>query len=246
LKVDKEWIPNEKGFSLYIRPTIIGTQPTLGVAPASSAKFFIITSPVGPYYPGGWKPVKLLASDTYVRAWPGGTGQSKLGANYAIGILPQVEAAKQGYSQILWLFENKQRKFEIKEAGTMNIFIYWKNKKGEKELVTPRLDGTILPGVTRDSILQLTREYKEFKVSEIDVTMDELIEALNEKRIFEAFGAGTAAVVSPIKAIHFQGIDHAIPIDPSLGIGLLAKRVADHIMAIQYGEISHNWSVIVQ
>jgi len=246
IKVDRDWIPSQKGYSLYIRPTMIGTQNTLGVGPSYSAKYFVICSPVGPYYPEGWKPVKLLADDVDVRAWPGGTGSFKLGANYAIGIKPQVEAAKKGYTQILWLFGPNQA---VTEVGTMNMFLFWRNKKGEKELITaPLSDGTILPGVTRDSIIELAKQWNDFKVTERTYTIHEVIEALNEGRVFEAFGAGTAAVVSPVKVINFRGKDYEIPLDrsnPSAGIGPVAKRFADTIMQIQYGEINSQWSVVI-
>jgi len=246
LKVDKDWIPNQKGYSLYLRPTLIGTQPTLGVGPSGSAKLYIIGSPVGPYFPEGWKPVKLLADDKYVRAWPGGTGSCKVGGNYAATIMPQVEAAKKGYTQVLWLFGPEQ---QITEVGTMNMFVFWINKQGEKELITAPLDGTILPGVTRDSVLSLAREWKQFKVSEAKFTITDLLEALKEKRVLEAFGAGTAAVVSTVQIINYKGEDHHIPIDakdPNAGIGPLAKKFADTILGIQYGEISHPWSVLVE
>jgi len=243
LQLDREWVPSGRGYSLYIRPTIIGTQNSLGVAPSGTAKFFIIQSPVGPYYPEGWKAVKLLADDRYVRAWPGGTGSYKLGVNYAPGILPQIEAAKKGYSQILWLFNDC-----VTEAGTMNMFVFWKNEKGERELVTPPIDEIILPGVTRDSVVQLTKSWGEFKVSERKITMSEIVKAIDEGRMIEAFGAGTAAVVSPIKAISYKGKELSIPLnkeDSSASIGPLAKRIADSILDIQYGTVPSDWSLII-
>eukprot|EP01116_Phalansterium_solitarium_P017999 TRINITY_DN459_c0_g1_i1.p1 TRINITY_DN459_c0_g1~~TRINITY_DN459_c0_g1_i1.p1 ORF type:complete len:431 (+),score=103.42 TRINITY_DN459_c0_g1_i1:68-1294(+) len=245
LRVDRDWIPSARGYSLYLRPTLIGTQDSLGVGRSDKAKLFVIASPVGPYYPQGWKPVKLLADDHFVRAWPGGTGNAKVGGNYAPGIFPQAEAAKQGFSQVLWLFGPE---YNLTEVGTMNLFVYWITEKGEKELVTPPLDGTILPGVTRDSILQLARKWNEFKVVERPVTMGDLQKAIKEGRVIEAFGAGTAAVVSPIELIHFKGKDLAIPLDrddPSAPIGKLAKRLHDTITGIQYGEIPSEWSVVV-
>jgi len=234
----------KKGFSLYIRPTLIGTQPTLGVSASNFAKFFIITSPVGPYYPEGWKPVKLYTDNSYVRAWPGGTGASKVGGNYAMGIKPQLDAAQQGYSSILWLFGEKQY---VTEVGTMNMFVYWINDEGKKELVTAPLDGTILAGVTRDSILSLAKQWNEFEVNEKYYTIHDLIKALKENRVIEAFGCGTAAVVSPIKAVHFEGRDYEIPVnkDPNVKIGDLTKRFYETIISIQYGEIPHEWSVVV-
>jgi len=242
VKIDKDWIPQGKGYSLYLRPTLISTQNTLGVGPASSALLFVIASPVGPYYPSGFKPVRLLADDLNVRAWAGGTGGYKLGANYAGTIQPQAEAAAKGYQQILWLSGNK-----VTEVGTMNMFVFWKNQQGKNELVTPVLDGTILPGVTRDSILKLCRQWGEFDVVERDFTIQDMIAAVNEGRLHEAFGAGTAAIVSPIESIHYKGQDYKIPVVAELGSGKLAKRLLDSILAIQYGEVSQpaGWSVVV-
>lgn len=241
VKVDKEWIPKGKGYSLYLRPTLISTQNTLGVGPASSALLFVIASPVGPYYPSGFKPVRLLADEVNVRAWPGGTGSFKLGANYAGGIQPQTEAAAKGFSQILWLLGD-----QVTEVGTMNMFVLWKNKNGKQELITPPLDGTILPGITRDSILSLCRKWGEFEVSEKKFTITDMMEASKEGRLLEAFGAGTAAIVSPIESITYKGSEIKVPVKPELGSGPLAKRILDTILSIQYGEGSNEWSVVVE
>jgi len=240
VKVDKEWIPKGKGYSLYLRPTLISTQNTLGVGAASTALLFVIGSPVGPYYPQGFKPVRLLADELNVRAWPGGTGSFKLGSNYAGGIQPTAEATAQGFSQILWLFGDK-----VTEVGTMNMFVLWKTKQGKTELITPPLDGTILPGVTRDSILQLCRQWGEFDVTESTFTINDVAEASKEGRLLEAFGAGTAAIVSPIESITYKGQEIKVPIKTELGSGPLAKRLMDSILAIQYGETSSPWSVVV-
>ncbi|KAI8923509.1 aminotransferase [Entophlyctis helioformis] len=245
VKTEQSWIPSERGYSLYLRPTAIATQESLGVGPSNRSLVFVIASPVGPYYKTGFSAVSLYASKEYVRAWPGGTGDAKLGSNYASGIRPQIEVAKDGYQQILWLFGPNS---EITEVGTMNFFMYWINEKGEKELRTPPLDGTILPGVTRDSILTLSREWGEFKVAEGSITMDMVTRALKDGRILEMFGAGTAAIVSPIKRIHYDNQDLNIPVDPkdpTSQAGPLTKRFADTIMGIQYGEIPHKWSVVV-
>ncbi|EAL64592.1 branched-chain amino acid aminotransferase [Dictyostelium discoideum AX4] len=239
--LDKDWIPEGKGYSLYLRPTLIATQNSLGVGASNSALMFVIASPVGPYYPEGFKPVKLIADDQYVRAWAGGSGAFKLGSNYAPTIFPQLEAAKKGFSQVLWLLNDY-----VTEVGTMNMFVFWNNAQGEKELITPPLgDGTILPGVTRDSILKLTQQWGEFKITEKNFTMTELAKAIKEGRVFEAFGAGTAAIVSPIESISYKGENYSIPIDASLNCGPLTKRISDSIMAIQYGETNSDWSVIV-
>lgn len=241
LKVDKEWIPNEKGYSLYIRPTCIGTQASLGVGPSNSAMIFVICSPVGPYYKTGFNPVKLLADTRYARAWPGGTGDAKVGANYAPTIVPQLDAMKHGCSQVLWLFGDNH---QVTEVGTMNLFMFWKNEAGENELITAPLDGTILHGVTRASILELARSWGEFKVTEKPFTMSQIEAAAREKRIYEMFGAGTAAIVSPVSGISYQGRDINIPLE--LGnSGKLTKRFMDTILGIQYGEIPSDWSVVV-
>ena len=246
VKLESDWVSDQFGYSLYLRPTMIGTAPGLGVSASTQAKLFVIASPVGPYYPTGWKPVNLYATTEYVRAWPGGTGNSKLGANYCSGILPTLEVAKQGYQQLLWLQPPNDH---ITEVGTMNMLVYWLNESGEKELRTAPLDGTILPGVTRDSILSLGREWGEFKVAEQPWTIQDLKKALNENRVLEAFGAGTAAIVSSVKSIYYKGDVLQIPIDkndPEAGVGPLAKRYADHLMGIQYGEIPHPWSVEIK
>eukprot|EP00123_Amoebidium_parasiticum_P013509 comp21998_c0_seq1/m.31824 comp21998_c0_seq1/g.31824 ORF comp21998_c0_seq1/g.31824 comp21998_c0_seq1/m.31824 type:complete len:415 (-) comp21998_c0_seq1:425-1669(-) len=241
LRTDADWIPNEKGYSLYLRPTMIGTQPSLGVGPSAMAKLFVICSPVGPYYKTGFAPVSLLADEAYVRAWPGGVGNYKCGGNYAPGVMTQVAAAKQGYNQLLWLFGDKH---QVTEVGTMNFFMLWKNEAGEKELITAPLDGTILPGVTRDSILSLCRQWGEFKVTEKVLYMSDITKALEEKRVIEMFGAGTACIVAPIKNIGYKGKDLAIPL--ALGTsGELTKRLNDTILGIQYGEIPSEWSVVV-
>ncbi|KAJ3219242.1 branched-chain-amino-acid aminotransferase [Clydaea vesicula] len=246
LKIDKSWIPKEKGYSLYIRPTAIGTQNSLGVGPSNKALMFVICSPVGPYYKTGFSAVSLYATRDYVRAWPGGTGDAKLGSNYASGIRPQIEVAKDGYQQILWMFGKEDY---VTEVGTMNFFCYWINEQGEKELCTPPLDGTILPGVTRNSILSLARDWKEFKVVEKNITLPEIKKASTENRLLELFGAGTAAIVSPIKNIRYNDFDIKVPLDPKdpkAQAGPLTTRFAETIMGIQYGDINHkDWSVVI-
>ncbi|GBC10406.1 hypothetical protein RclHR1_09600001 [Rhizophagus clarus] len=245
IRLDERWIPAERGYSLYIRPSLIGTQESLGVGVTTRALLFIICSPVGPYYKTGFDAVRLLATTDKVRAWPGGTGDAKIGGNYAPCVLTQIEAAKRGYHQNLWLFGTDD---EITEVGTMNCFVLLKNEQNEIELVTPPLNGTILAGVTRDSILSLARSWNEFKVSERKITMPEVVKAQEEGRLLEMFGAGTACIVSPIKEIHYHGRDLSIPLDPknpSSNTGPVTKRFADVIVGIQYGEIPHKWSVII-
>ncbi|CAO3633141.1 unnamed protein product [Cunninghamella echinulata] len=245
LKLDERWIPSEKGYSLYLRPTVIGTQEALGVNPPTDAKLFVIGCPVGPYYKTGFAAVKLKATTEYVRAWPRGTGDAKIGANYAPGLLPQRLAAKEGYQQNLWLFGEDH---QLTEVGTMNLFVLLKNESNELELVTPPLDGSILPGVTRDSILSLARQWNEFKVSERKLTMPEIRDLVKQDRIVEMFGAGTACIVSPIKTIEYLGEDLSIPLDPkdpNSQAGPYAKRFNDTILDIQYGDLESPWSIVV-
>jgi branched-chain amino acid aminotransferase len=221
---------------------LIATWPYLGVQPALSAKLYVICSPVGPYYAEGFNPIKLLADPQVARAWPGGTGSTKVGGNYAMGIRPAFEASARGFAQLLWLFGDDKW---VTEVGTMNQFFFWKNKQtGKPELITAPLDGTILPGVTRDSILALTREWKEFDVVERPYNLGEVISAVEEGRMIESFGAGTAAIVSPVKGFHYEGKDYEIPL--KLGkAGELTQRLSDTIMGIQYGKIPHKWSTVI-
>lgn len=228
VKIDRDWIPSGDGYSLYIRPTVISTHPFLGLAAPDKILLYVICSPVGPYYKTGFDPIKLTADTEYVRAWPGGTGCAKVGGNYAATMKPAAEAATKGYSQILWLFGDND---EVTEVGAMNFFVYMINKDTNRpELVTASLDrGDILPGVTRDSILQLTRSWGDFDVSERTITMQEIQEASEDNRLLEAFGAGTAAVVTPISCIQYKGKEIEIP-----SVGELTQRVWDEIVGIQY------------
>lgn len=240
VSTDRDWIPQEKGYSLYIRPTMISTDRCLGVASPDNVMFYTILSPVGPYYKEGFKPVKLLADNQNVRAWRGGSGNYKVGANYGPTIFPQKLAAQKGYSQVLWLGEGDI----VTEVGAMNIMFYWTNKSGEREVVTCPLDeGTVLPGVTRDSCLTLLREWGEVKVSERVITIHDVVEAVKEGRMHEAFGTGTAAIVSLVEEISYGGAAYKIPV-PDKKDGL-ALRLLDKIQQIQMAEIEHPWSVHV-
>jgi branched-chain amino acid aminotransferase len=235
VKLDRKWIPPGEGYSLYIRPTVIATTRYLGVAPPDSILLFVITSPVGPYYRTGFQPVRLTTDTPYVRAWPGGTGSAKVGGNYAPTMKPQQEASQEGYSQVLWLFGDDE---QVTEVGAMNVFFVIRSgATGRPELVTPPLTrGDILPGVTRDSILRLVRRggpgFGGYDVSERPVTMPEVRRASDEGRLVEAFGAGTAAVVSPIEAIQYRGADIEVP-----ATGELTKLLWKEITGIQYGKV---------
>ncbi|XP_064178178.1 branched-chain-amino-acid aminotransferase, cytosolic-like [Anguilla rostrata] len=239
VEVDQEWVPYNTDASLYIRPTFIGTQPSLGLSKARHAMLFVIVSPVGPYFStGGFTPVSLLADPRFIRSWRGGVGAFKLGGNYGPTIALQDEAKNQNCQQVLWLYGDEE---EITEAGTMNLFMYWINERGEKELVTPPLDGMILPGVTRQSLLDLAREWGEFKVSERTVSMRELLETLASGRILEVFGAGTACVVCPVGSLLYKGKTYKIP-TPKNGP---AMRFHKELTDIQYGRKKSNWTQVV-
>ncbi|SGZ49070.1 CIC11C00000004477 [Sungouiella intermedia] len=242
LKLEQSFVPQGEGYSLYLRPTIIGTTATLGVSTPDRALLYLIASPVGPYYSTGFKAVSLEATDYAVRAWPGGVGNKKLGANYAPCVKPQLEAAQRGFQQNLWLFGEEGY---ITEVGTMNVFFVFKDASGKKELVTAPLDGTILEGVTRDSVLALARAKlpsDEWTVSERKFTIHEVKERAAKGELVEAFGSGTAALVSPIKNIGWRGEDISVPLAAGEA-GELTIQVADWIKKIQYGEEEfENWS----
>ncbi|TIB93689.1 branched-chain amino acid aminotransferase II [Wallemia mellicola] len=247
--LDQNWIPQEPGYSLYIRPTLIGTQASLGVGASSDALLYVICSPVGPYFKNGFKPVKLLATSKNVRAWPGGTGAFKLGANYVQGVKPQHEAAEKGYDQNLWLFGEGE---ELTEVGTMNLFIVVRNDAGETELITPPLGDMILPGVVRDSILNLARDPPEwlkeqlpenFKVTERRITMPELAKLAEEGRVVESFGSGTACIIASISCVNWREKDITIPVEAD-GSGAIATVLRNAIEAVQLGREEHPWSIV--
>ncbi|HEY8389699.1 MAG TPA: branched-chain amino acid aminotransferase [Clostridia bacterium] len=202
VKLDQDWIPTGEGESLYIRPVIFACDPALGVHTASNYIFFIIMSPVGAYYANGLSPVKLLVEDFYVRAAKGGTGHYKFIGNYAASLKASDKAEKAGYDQVLWL--DAQHKKYVEEVGSMNIFFV---KNGE--VITPSLEGSILPGVTRMSIIELLR-YKGYKVTERLIEIEEIVQGIASGEVTECFGTGTAAVVSPVGVIGYKGKDYYI------------------------------------
>jgi branched-chain amino acid aminotransferase len=245
VRIDQQWIPVGAGYSLYLRPTVISTTTYLGVSAPNSLLLYVMCCPVGPYYTSGFRPVKLTADTPYVRAWPGGTGGNKVGGNYAGTMKAQDKATAEGYGQVLWLMND-----EVTEVGSMNVFFVFRQDDGGMELVTPPLDrGDILPGVTRDSILHLarTRWSADMIVSERFPTMTEIQAAAANGTLLEAFGAGTAAVVTPIGSIQYRGQDIGIPTTPTNGSSgtTVTQRVWDELTGIQYGTIEGppGWSV---
>ncbi|MEI3607324.1 branched-chain amino acid aminotransferase [Pseudogracilibacillus sp. SE30717A] len=236
LAIEKDWIPTDEGTSLYIRPFIIATEPYLGVAPSKKYKFMIILSPVGAYYKEGINPVKIAVENNYVRAVLGGTGEAKTAGNYAASLMAQEIVSKEGFAQVLWL-DGVEKKY-IEEVGSMNVFF-----KINGELITPQLNGSILEGVTRDSVIQLLKHWN-LPVVERRISMKEIEEAAENGTLEEAFGTGTAAVISPIGQLTWEGKDFIINDGKT---GDIAKKLYDTLTGIQYGRMEDpfNWTVTV-
>lgn len=234
--IDKDWIPAAEGTSLYIRPFIISTDPYLGVSPAEQYKLMIIMSPVGPYYKEGLDPVSIYVEDTYVRAAPGGTGKAKTGGNYASSLKAQEEAEEKGYSQVLWL-DARENKY-IEEVGSMNIFF-----KINGEVVTPKLNESILSGITRRSAIDLLK-YWGINVIEKKISVEEIFEAYDAGLLEEAFGTGTAAVISPVGRLGWKDREAILNNGET---GEISKRLYDTLTGIQTGKVEDpfNWVVEV-
>ncbi len=237
VKTDADWVPEEEGKSLYIRPFIIATDAMLGVHPSHSYLFVIILSPVGAYYATGINPVKIYVEPEYVRAVKGGTGFAKVGGNYAASLKGQEVAEKLGYAQVLWL-DGIHHKY-VDEVGAMNVFFVI-----DGEIITPTLEnGNILPGVTRDSAIQLLRSWG-YKVSERLLSIDEIREAADNGKLDEAFGTGTAAVISPIGELNEAG---KIMVINEGKIGPISQRLYNNLTGIQWGTVEDTmgWTVLV-
>lgn len=234
VNLDRDWVPSSKDTSLYIRPFIIATDAHLGVRPSHTYKFMIILSPVGPYYPEGLDPVKIYIENEYVRAVKGGIGYAKTPGNYAASIKAQMEAKKKGFTQVLWL-DGVERKY-IEEVGTMNVFFVI-----DDEVVTPELNGSILAGITRDSSIEMLKSWG-VKVSERKISIDEICDAAANGRLKEAFGTGTAAVISPIG--EFIWNDQNIIVNGG-EIGEFSNKLYTTITGIQSGTIedTFGWTV---
>ncbi len=224
IEVDQRWVPSKPGTALYVRPTVIATETFLGVHPSSSYLYYVILSPVGAYYAEGMNPVKILAMDNHVRAVPGGIGAIKAAANYAASLHGAEEAARAGFTQVLWL-DGVQHRY-LDEVGTMNIML----RIGD-EVITPPLNGAILAGVTRDSVLTLLKSWG-IKVAERPVAIDEVLAAASRGALTEMWGTGTAAVISPVGELGYR--DARVTINGGR-IGELTQRLYDAIVGIQYG-----------
>lgn len=232
--LDRDWIPEKPGTSLYIRPFIIADEPFLGVSPSTHFIFMIILSPVGPYYAKGLVPTKIFVEDEYVRAAPGGTGTAKIGANYAIGLKAQVKANEKGYEQVLWL-DAVERKF-VEEIGTSNAFFYI-----DDEIITPPLGGSILAGITRASVIELLKDWG-YKVSERKLSIEEVYEKAKSGQLKEVWATGTATVISPVGELCWK--DEKIIINKG-EIGSLSQKLYDELSGLQCGQIndSRGWVV---
>ena len=237
VSVDQDWIPTAEGTSLYIRPFIFATEAQVGVHPTQELLFAIILSPVGAYYPEGLNPVKIYVEDKYVRAVRGGMGYTKTGGNYAASLKAQDEAEKVGYTQVLWL-DGVERKY-IEEVGTMNVFFVI-----DDEIVTPELQGSILPGVTRMSCIELLKK-QGYKVSERRLSIEEVAEAADAGKLKEAFGSGTAAVISPIGELKW---DEKVMTINNGEIGTISQHLYDTLTGIQWGKLPdpYGWTVEVK
>lgn len=259
--MDSRWVPKAPGCSLYIRPTMIGTRPSLGVAPSDEAMIFVILSPTGPYFRTGAKPVSLLAVGNHARSWPGGTGNHKLGINYPATFAPQIDAAKMGYQQILWLVGDSAKdcmNMRVTEAGSMNFFVVIKREGGEGlDVITPALDGTFLPGITRDSCIKLLRAHSpvsplesldphtSINVYEETFTLADMYKWAAEDRLVEAFGAGTAAVVSGVGVIGHEGHPDLEMTGYDGSLGPIGKALYNKITEIQGGRDTFgDWSYV--
>jgi len=222
VRLDHRWIPRKEGNALYIRPFVMAFEPLIAAKISSVYRFYIILSPVGSYYS---RPVKLVTANHYVRAVKGGTGEAKTAGNYAASLLPARKAQEMGFDQVLWLdaFEHRY----IEEVGTMNIFF-----KIDGVLITPPLSGTILPGVTRNSIIEIVRHW-DIPIEVRKITIDEVMDAGQEGTLEEVFGAGTAAVISPVEEIQHNGVSVTIHQHER---GPLGQRLYDEITGIQTGK----------
>ncbi|MCF8049678.1 MAG: branched-chain amino acid aminotransferase [Desulfobacterales bacterium] len=234
IEIEKAWVPKAPGTSLYIRPAVIATDPYLGVKASETYRFFIILSPVGAYYKNGFKPLKIWVSKDRVRAVRGGIGEAKTAGNYAASLFESTFAAEQGCDQVLWL-DGIEHKY-VQEVGSMNIFFVI-----DGELVTPALDGSILPGITRDSLLKHAKS-NGMNAVERAISIEEVVEKAKSGQLQEAFGTGTAAIISPVGQLQYK--DKEVVIGDG-DVGFLTTKLYDELLKMQYGRVedAHNWVV---
>ncbi|MFX1253764.1 MAG: branched-chain amino acid aminotransferase [Promethearchaeota archaeon] len=237
INIDKEWVPKNSETSLYIRPAMIGTEGALGVRPSAEYLYFVILSPVGPYFKTGFKPAKIYVSQEYARAAPGGCGDAKAGGNYAASLYVGKMAKDLGYQQVLWL-DACEREY-VEEVGAMNMFFVF----GET-LVTAPLKGTILPGITRESVIHLAKHKFGYKMEERRLSIHEITKGINDGTLTEAFGSGTAAVITPVGELFFDNEPHQVNQGK---IGKITQQLYDEITGIQKGRIpdEYGWNLFI-
>jgi branched-chain amino acid aminotransferase len=224
--LEKDWVPGSDGTSLYIRPAMIAVEPVLGVKTSDHYYYYVILSPVGAYYATGFNPVRILVEDSYVRAVPGGTGEAKTGGNYAASLKAGLEAKKKGFEQVLWL-DGMQHRY-VEEVGAMNMFFAY-----EDRVVTAPLTGSILNGVTRDSVIRLA-DSLGFSVEERPIDINNLVADIRAGKVREAFGSGTAAVITPVGTLGYK--EESLTVGDG-GVGTLTRKLYDTLTGIQYGRI---------
>ncbi len=230
--LDKNWIPTEEGHSLYIRPFMIATDPYVGIRPSASYKFMIFTCPVGKYYS---EAVRVKIETEYTRAAHGGTGFAKAGGNYAASLYPAKIAQEQGYQQLIWT-DAQEHKY-IEEAGTMNVVFHIGNK-----IITPKSSDTILDGITRKSVMEIAKDW-EYETEERKISVEEVITAIKNNELKEAFGAGTAATIAPIKTINYKGVDYDIPAGKS---DLFSTKVLNYLNQYKLGKVEDKFNWILK
>ncbi len=236
IELEKNWVPQQEGTSLYIRPTMIGVDPLIKLKSSDNFWFYIILSPVGMYYKNGFNPTKIMVEDQYVRAVRGGLGAAKAGANYAASLLPGKKAVEKGYDQVLWL-DGVEMKY-IEEVGSMNLFFLYND-----HLATSALNGSILPGITRDSVIQLSKKLG-LEVREEALAIDQIVADIKDGKIKEMFGSGTAAVISPVSQIAYKGNNYVLKNEET---GKFTRELYDQLTGIQYGKVEDpfGWTEII-
>jgi branched-chain amino acid aminotransferase len=237
---EREWVPGQPGESLYLRPLMIATEAALGVRPAREYSFLLFGSPSGSYFPQGVKPLSVWLCKDFVRAAPGGTGEAKCAGNYAASLIAQQHAIEQGCQQVIWLDACEHR--YVEEMGGMNLFFVYE-KQGQVKLVTPKLTGSLLPGITRDSILRLAPDFG-YTAEEGTVSVEDWERHLKTGELTEVFACGTAAVITPVGSVRFEGGSWSIH---SGDAGPVAMKLRDHLLAIQHGTAPdpHGWMHVV-
>ena len=230
--IDRDWIPNKKGYSMYVRPFMIATDPYVGIRPSSTYKFMIFTCPVGAYYT---EPVRVKIETEFTRAAHGGTGAAKAGGNYAASLYPAKLAQEQGYQQLIWT-DAQEHKY-IEEAGTMNVIFHIGNK-----IITPKSSDTILDGITRKSVMEIAKDWG-YETEERKVSIAEIIEAIENGELKDAFGAGTAATIAPIRTINFKGKDYELPETKDREF---SNKVFEYLNKYKHGKVEDKFNWIIK